>query len=1418
MPRFRPFQVVMVAALLTIAASTAQLGAPLLASPYAISREEKSEVARHVSTTSTGADTRKTEAATTGITSLVSIASDGQQGNADSGLVRIKAVPGNYIAIPPAISGDGRYIAFVSDASNLAPNASLGRTGIYVRDRLTDQTVRVTEAQDGTEANYDSSNPAMSASGRFIAFSSAASNLLPDTWNGWSQVYLHDQQTGQLTLISKDSSGNPLTGGAFVLALSGDGRYAALRVNSYYSPSLVLYDIVTASTVITISQDPQAASLSFDGRYLAFMTSSDLLPGGQDSYDVYRFDRVAGTTQRVSVSSSGVAGDSTSGDPAISADGRYVAFASSASNLAPCLGSCYQDIFVHDCDTGNTYRILVGLDGLSANESSFSPSISADGRYIAFMSHASNLVPGNRMAFYDLFVIDRTTGAISRISEAYDDTPSDGDSHMPRMSGDGRFVAYDSFASNLIAGDTNGYPDVFVYDRLGGSFSVSGKVLNSSSIPIPGVMISAGVGHSTITDSSGYYTITSLITGTYTIMPAKVGFTFSPITRTVSVPLDVSGEDFLGVSAAWIPFHNISSSCTNWTPLTSTNFTISLTNGTFSVDGTKLQGTYWAEAAGFETSEQFDNNRPIILKMTGSVTGTGSGWATELRLADNQHAVAVASVHDVPSGRRFVNIRPVTGRYVYPLDIGGCGTGTVIAENIDLAQPHIYKMTYSERSTGSGVIASVTASVDDGTPVTVDLPWRLNSPNALLVATARAVGDSVHATMTGVAAGTSYSITGRVTNSSNAPIPNVMVSAGSNFSTTTNSSGYYTITGLIMGTYALTPTKSCYTFSPPSRIVSVPNAIPQDFRADIIDLSIDSVLPVQVLEGPNLVKDKLTAVKAVIRKRGCGTANNVSVRFNIGELTFSRFYVAEPANMNSQYMLTADNATYPLTFTTNEVTKTIYLFSDSLAPTGSTFQASVTVDYLGTIVESDETNNTTLSVSVPVYDRRWGWVYPELSLRYFRTDWENALPTLFNSFYAASNEFIKGVFPVADGRYIPAKSSEDLDTGSSSDNKLTQQELIFWVRWNIIRWKLSYKESDRFVAVVPPGWFVNNTTLGDISGKTFAEKGYNPGPNIENMVIVEAYVTTTLNGNINAAHEIGHSYKLRLQCEEYDQNCDGVPDRYGNSVSAGLWVDRKMVIDSSRNVYCMMGGLGALEYWIEAEDYGKLLGGQEIRSMFAPNMNSHATTTNTLSILATGLILEDGTVALSDWYLLPAAERTDPPPGAYVFKYLDANGGLLYQQSFDLSNTMGSLIPAEEPFIYTIPFISGAVTITIENNGSKLAEKVISAHAPVVNLMYPNGGESLKGQTTIQWSGSDIDGDTLSYAVLVSLDNGVTWETVSIDIDGNSYVWDSSRYPPGPQYRIKIIATDGFNTGEDISNAPFTNLGFVYLPLILRNH
>jgi hypothetical protein len=115
-----------------------------------------------------------------------------------------------------------------------------------------------------------------------------------------------------------------------------------------------------------------------------------------------------------------------------------------------------------------------------------------------------------------------------------------------------------------------------------------------------------------------------------------------------------------------------------------------------------------------------------------------------------------------------------------------------------------------------------------------------------------------------------------------------------------------------------------------------------------------------------------------------------------------------------------------------------------------------------------------------------------------------------------------------------------------------------------------------------------------------------------------------------------------------------------------------------------------------------------------------------------------------------------------------------------------------------------------------LAEKIVSGNAPSVTVVAPNGGERISRQTTIQWSGSDADGDNLAYTILFSADNGVTWDPIAANLTTTSYSWDTSGFPFGAQYRIRVIATDGFNTGEDVSDASFTNLGFVYLPVVLR--
>ena len=174
----------------------------------------------------------------------------------------------------------------------------------------------------------------------------------------------------------------------------------------------------------------------------------------------------AGDTTRVSVASDGAQGNGYSYHPSISADGRYVAFESYATNLVSGDTNGYIDVFVHDRQGGGTTRVSVTSDGAQGGTGSWNPSISADGRYVAFMSAASNLVSGDTCCS-DIFVHDRQSGQTTRVSVASDGAQGNNHSWYPSISADGRYVAFHSYASNLVSGDTNSAPDVFVHDRGG---------------------------------------------------------------------------------------------------------------------------------------------------------------------------------------------------------------------------------------------------------------------------------------------------------------------------------------------------------------------------------------------------------------------------------------------------------------------------------------------------------------------------------------------------------------------------------------------------------------------------------------------------------------------------------------------------------------------------------------------------------------------------------------------------------------------------------------------------------------------------------------------------------------------------------------------------------------------------------------
>jgi Tol biopolymer transport system component len=248
------------------------------------------------------------------------------------------------------------------------------------------------------------------------------------------------------------------------------------------TPDVFLHDMLNGVTT-RVSVDSSGLqgnglsyqpSISADGRYVAFESgASNLVSGDTNGWsDIFVKDTVSGTTTRVSVDSNGVQGNQSSDLPSISADGRHVAFQSYATNLVAgdTNGPGIYDVFVHDMVDSSTVRVSVDSNGLEGNGVSGGPSISGDGRYVAFWSQATNLVPGDTNGFRDIFVHDIVTGITTRVS--VDSNGIEGDDFsqtVPRISFDGRFVAFSALADNLVPGDTNGMVDVFVHDRLSGA-------------------------------------------------------------------------------------------------------------------------------------------------------------------------------------------------------------------------------------------------------------------------------------------------------------------------------------------------------------------------------------------------------------------------------------------------------------------------------------------------------------------------------------------------------------------------------------------------------------------------------------------------------------------------------------------------------------------------------------------------------------------------------------------------------------------------------------------------------------------------------------------------------------------------------------------------------------------------------------
>ena len=389
------------------------------------------------------------------------------------------------MSVEPALSADGRFVAFRSTATNLVPADTNGGDDIFVHDRQTGATSRVNVASDGTEAvsaSPHSADPAISADGRFVAFESAATNLVEGDRNSRLDVFVHDRATGATTRVSVSTAGLEGDGDSADPSLSADGRFVAFASsanNLAPTDASALQDIFVHDRVagetrqVNLNADGESANrhslrpvLSPDGRYVAYESNASNLVSNEWSgrAEIFLYDRVSGMTTLESVGTGGTRANDNSMLAALDEGARRIAFTTAASSLTPGDTNDAFDVFLRNRETGVTTRISAGAFGPVTPDPSVWPAISADGRFVVFGSEAPNLVAGDTNGLMDAFRYETTTGTIERVSVSSAGGQGNSRTDAPRLSGNGLVVAFSSGATNLVPGDSNNRNDVFVHD------------------------------------------------------------------------------------------------------------------------------------------------------------------------------------------------------------------------------------------------------------------------------------------------------------------------------------------------------------------------------------------------------------------------------------------------------------------------------------------------------------------------------------------------------------------------------------------------------------------------------------------------------------------------------------------------------------------------------------------------------------------------------------------------------------------------------------------------------------------------------------------------------------------------------------------------------------------------------------------
>ncbi len=403
-----------------------------------------------------------------GVTEIVSVTSEGDQSSGYS--------------VEPEVSDDGRHVVFYAAADDLVPGDTNGFADVFVRDRLTNETTRVSISSDGEQANGDCRFPTISGDGRMVAFHSSADNLVPDDTNSEWDIFVHDRKTGVTVRASVGPIGEESDEGGYFGSISGNGQFVVFNtgeplseedtnnVSDIYRHDLISKDTVRVSVGTGGFQLDGAsvkASISYYGEYVAFLSlARNVDPIDIDNrYDVYVRDILSDETVLVSPSSSNdQSADEDCELSVISADGQNIAFITEATNLieGEQLGVKYAYLYDR---SKNLMRLMSrSYCGEPGDQRTDTVAITPDGQWVVFYSAAQNLVPGGSWPVRNIFLRNTVTNQILEVSEASDGSPANADSYDPALSNDGHIIVFSSIADNLVDDDSNNTHDIFAHE------------------------------------------------------------------------------------------------------------------------------------------------------------------------------------------------------------------------------------------------------------------------------------------------------------------------------------------------------------------------------------------------------------------------------------------------------------------------------------------------------------------------------------------------------------------------------------------------------------------------------------------------------------------------------------------------------------------------------------------------------------------------------------------------------------------------------------------------------------------------------------------------------------------------------------------------------------------------------------------